>query len=65
VEVYPQQQQDNDTFVDADKHATELFLEVNKAEPVKLVDMPGVAKKADRKSILPTPRNVYKNSTGT
>jgi hypothetical protein len=31
--------------------ASELFLEINKAEPVKLVDMPGVAKKADRKII--------------
>lgn len=49
VEVYPQQS--NHMHVSEEKHATELFLEVNKAEPVKLVDMPGVAKKGDRKVI--------------
>lgn len=43
VEVYPQQDQHSDS------HAQELFLEVNKAEPVKLVDMPGVARVKDRK----------------
>lgn len=31
--------------------AKDLFVEVNKAEPVKLVDMPGVAKASDRKAI--------------
>jgi len=45
VEVYPQM-----PHHDAD-HAQEIFVEVNKAEPVKLVDMPGVAKMADRKVI--------------
>jgi hypothetical protein len=45
VEVYPQ----NPDHVDT--HAQDLFLEVNKAEPVKLVDMPGVAKGSDRKII--------------
>jgi hypothetical protein len=43
VEVYPHQP-DKDL-------ASELFVEINKAEPVKLVDMPGVAKKGDRKVI--------------
>ena len=44
VEVYPE--------IDGqDNHAQDLFLEVNKAEPVKLVDMPGVATVKDRKII--------------
>ena len=46
VEVYPQNDHQNE-----EAHAKELFLEVNKAEPVKLVDMPGVAKSHDRKLI--------------
>lgn len=46
VEVYPQKEGQNE-----DVHARDLFLEVNKAEPVKLVDLPGVAKAADRKVI--------------
>ncbi|KAL3915386.1 MAG: hypothetical protein SGILL_005679 [Bacillariaceae sp.] len=46
VEVYPQKDQANE-----DSHAKDLFLEVNKAEPVKLVDLPGVAKAGDRKII--------------
>lgn len=46
VEVYPQKEERNE-----DVHARDLFLEVNKAEPVKLVDLPGVAKAADRKVI--------------
>lgn len=32
-------------------HAADIFTEINKAEPVKLVDMPGVAKKVDRNII--------------
>ena len=32
-------------------HAKDLFTEINKAEPVKLVDMPGVAKFNDRRII--------------
>jgi len=44
VEVYPQQPEHHN-----ENHAQELFLEINKAEPVKLVDLPGVAKKGDRK----------------
>ena len=53
VEVFPQPTKtppsptnDND-----DNHAKEIFTEINKAEPVKLVDMPGVAKVTDRRII--------------
>jgi hypothetical protein len=46
VEVYPQIE-----HLEEDGHAEELFLEVNKAEPVKLVDLPGVAKASVRKVI--------------
>jgi len=46
VEVFPAL---NDQREEA--HAKEIFLEVNKAEPVKLVDLPGVAKASDRKII--------------
>lgn len=42
VEVFPQQN---------DNMAQELFEEINKAEPVKLLDMPGVAKASDRKAL--------------
>ena len=49
VEVYPQPM--NGTTEDTDSHAEEVFLEINKAEPVKLIDMPGVASSADRKII--------------
>ena len=44
VEVYPSEK-------DVDQHAQDLFLEINKAEPVKLIDMPGVASAKDRKII--------------
>lgn len=33
------------------KHAEDIFVEINKAEPVKLVDLPGVAKGSERKII--------------
>lgn len=46
VEVYPAQTEENQ-----DSQVNELFTEVNKAEPVKLVDLPGVAKAKDRKII--------------
>ena len=46
VEVYPQL-----PHMDEATHAQEIFLEVNKAEPVKLVDLPGVAK-ASHRSII-------------
>jgi hypothetical protein len=45
VEVFSQQEE-KDT-----DHAQDLFLEINKAEPVKLVDLPGVAKKSHRTTI--------------
>jgi hypothetical protein len=46
VEVYPQ----NDDL-DESNHSKEIFLEVNKAEPVKFVDLPGVAKASHRNAI--------------
>ena len=46
VEVYPQRDD-----LEEEKHAKDIFLEVNKAEPVKLVDLPGIAKASDRKII--------------
>lgn len=42
VEVFPQKESFG---------AEDIFLEINKAEPVRLVDMPGVARKSDRKVI--------------
>jgi len=45
VEVFPQHS--NSSIA----HASDIFTEINKAEPVKLVDMPGIAKKADRNII--------------
>jgi len=48
VEVYPFQESNGKV---ADEHAQEVFLEINKAEPIKLLDMPGVASSADRKVI--------------
>lgn len=36
VEVYPQLEHHGEN------HAQELFLEINKAEPIKLVDLPGM-----------------------
>lgn len=38
-----------DSELDEEKFARDLFVEINKAEPVKLVDMPGVAKESDRR----------------
>eukprot|EP00980_Cylindrotheca_fusiformis_P001786 scaffold406_cov57-Cylindrotheca_fusiformis.AAC.10 len=48
VEVYPNP---NPESLDDEKHAEAVFLEINKAEPVKLVDMPGVAAARDNKII--------------
>ncbi len=45
VEVFPQKATSSPT------HAQDIFIEINKAEPVKLVDMPGVAKTTDRRII--------------
>lgn len=47
VEVYP----NLNAEVDDDKHAESVFLEINKAEPVKLVDMPGIASARDNRII--------------
>jgi hypothetical protein len=44
VEVY---RQDPQTSVSASEHAQAVFLEINKSEPVKLVDLPGVAPTID------------------
>jgi len=44
VEVYPA----SPAYKDSQQFARDLFVEVNKAEPVKWVDMPGVASTADR-----------------
>lgn len=46
VEVYPQT--DKIRMTD---HAQDIFMEINKAEPIKLVDMPGVATSKDRNMI--------------
>eukprot|EP00977_Amphora_coffeiformis_P011823 scaffold2897_cov178-Amphora_coffeaeformis.AAC.28 len=46
VEVYVQPSNRNADA--AAKHAEKIFLEINKAEPIKLIDMPGVASAADR-----------------
>lgn len=46
VEVFPAQTEQHQ-----ENQVKEIFLEVNKAEPVKLVDLPGVAKAKDRKII--------------
>ena len=46
VEVFPAQEDQSE-----DSQPKEIFLEVNKAEPVKLVDLPGVAKAKDRNII--------------
>jgi hypothetical protein len=44
VEVY---RQDPQTSVSVSEHAQAVFLEINKSEPVKLVDLPGVAPTID------------------
>lgn len=46
IEVYPQTPQIRST-----DHAQDIFMEINKAEPIKLVDMPGVAPAKDRNLI--------------
>ena len=46
MEVYPDSPQ-----IRSDDHAQDIFVEINKAEPVKFVDMPGVAASKDRKLI--------------
>lgn len=41
------------------KHAERVFLEINKAEPIKLIDMPGVAPSADRTIISEAVDELY------
>ena len=48
VEVYPQI---SNSTAGTDTHAEHIFVEINKAEPIKLVDLPGVASVADQKII--------------
>ena len=55
VEVYPQSRQSEDNKTE---HPEKIFSEINKAEPVKLVDMPGVASAADRKIIMEAVTNL-------
>lgn len=55
VEVFPELPEHGDD------HAKDLFLEVNKAEPVKLLDMPGVATVKDRKIITDAAEKIYKS----
>ena len=50
VEVYRRSGEMGDESQTID-YAQEIFTEVNKAEPVKLVDMPGVAKSSHRNII--------------
>lgn len=53
VEVYPEDSQATEEGGESESsHAKDIFLEINKAEPVKLVDLPGIAlTKIDRKTI--------------
>jgi len=53
VEVYPEPVPDEGATPKSedDGFAERIFVEINKAEPVKLIDMPGVASAADRKII--------------
>lgn len=47
VEVFPETSHNGEY----ENYAQDIFTEINKAEPIKLVDMPGVASKTDRKVI--------------
>jgi len=53
VEVYPETTTtNNNNNNNSTAHAQDIFLEINKAEPVKLVDLPGIAlTKAARSTI--------------
>ncbi|KAL3936531.1 MAG: hypothetical protein SGARI_002518 [Bacillariaceae sp.] len=52
VEVYSDANESNATGSGTEKSiAEQVFLEINKAEPVKMLDMPGVASADDRKLI--------------
>ena len=52
VEVYSNEEPEDASAPAAEdntNHAKEIFLEINKAEPVKLVDIPGMVKGSERK----------------
>jgi hypothetical protein len=52
VEVYTKLENENSSGPasnDDSAHARDIFLEINKAEPVKLVDIPGIVKSSERK----------------
>lgn len=52
VEVYSEpSNKKNKSEGKSSSFVRDIFLEINKAEPVKLIDMPGVASAADRKII--------------
>lgn len=52
VEVYSEpSNKKNESEGKSSSFVQDIFLEINKAEPVKLIDMPGVASAADRKII--------------
>lgn len=51
VEVYPEPKLEEGEEPVGDGYAEQVFSEINKAEPVKLIDMPGVASKVDRQII--------------
>mmetsp|Transcript_32957 Transcript_32957/g.54425 ORF Transcript_32957/g.54425 Transcript_32957/m.54425 type:complete len:411 (-) Transcript_32957:25-1257(-) len=53
VEVYTSNDSTNDS-------AEAIFVEINKSEPIKLVDMPGVAKAGDRKIITSAAAKLHK-----
>ena len=57
VEVYPEPE--SSAPANGDAFAEKVFLEINKAEPVKLIDMPGVASAADRKVITEAVETLY------
>lgn len=64
VEVYPHKQLGPTAAAKGepkDSHAQDIFLEINKAEPVKLVDMPGVAKVSHRKILADAADALYQD----
>mmetsp|Transcript_22083 Transcript_22083/g.54574 ORF Transcript_22083/g.54574 Transcript_22083/m.54574 type:complete len:434 (-) Transcript_22083:1951-3252(-) len=56
VEVYPQQE-----GMDETEHAQEFFSEVNKAQPVRLLDLPGMAKASHLKMINGAAKSIKEN----
>jgi hypothetical protein len=54
VEVFPQSKSTSPST-----HAEDLFIEINKAEPVKLLDMPRMAKSKDKEIIDDAAHKLY------